>query len=45
MALSLSSRTYVLETGAIVREGASKDLCNDPDINAAYLGGSLKQKC
>ncbi len=44
MALRLSNRTYVLETGAIVKEGASEELCNDPDINAAYLGGS-KQNC
>lgn len=40
MALRLSQRTYILETGAIVKEGQSEELCNDPDINAAYLGGS-----
>jgi branched-chain amino acid transport system ATP-binding protein len=45
MALSLSNRTYVLETGAIVKEGSSDDLCNDPDINAAYLGGKRISNC
>ncbi len=45
MALRLSSRTYVLETGSIVKEGASEDLCNDPDINAAYLGGIKTKNC
>jgi branched-chain amino acid transport system ATP-binding protein len=45
MALRLSNRTYVLETGVIVKEGASEELCNDPDINAAYLGGSIRREC
>lgn len=45
MALRLSNRTYVLETGVIVKEGPSEELCNDPDINAAYLGGSIRREC
>ena len=43
MALSLSDRTYILETGSIVKEGASGELSNDPDISAAYLGGTIKK--
>lgn len=38
-ALLLSNRAYVLQTGSIVKEGASADLLHDPDIEAAYLGG------
>lgn len=38
-ALLLSHRAYVLQTGSIVKEGASADLLHDPDIEAAYLGG------
>ena len=37
-ALGHSDRAYVLETGRIVMEGASKDLANDPRIKEAYLG-------
>lgn len=39
-ALLLSHRGYVLQTGLLVREGASRDLLDDPGITAAYLGGS-----
>lgn len=38
MALSISDRTYVLETGDIVLSGNSKDLLNDPKVKKAYLG-------
>src|SRR5512134_1403553 len=38
MALSISHRAYVLETGTIVLQGASDDLRNDPRVQAAYLG-------
>ena len=38
-ALQLSHRAYVIQTGAIVKEGASKDLLVDPEIEAVYLGG------
>src|SRR5512133_3794973 len=39
MALSISHRGYVLETGRIVIEGKSNDLLNDPQVMKAYLGG------
>jgi branched-chain amino acid transport system ATP-binding protein len=37
-ALGHSDRAYVLETGNIVMEGASRDLAADPRIKEAYLG-------
>ena len=37
-ALLLSHRAYVLQTGHLLKEGLSKDLLNDPEIKAAYLG-------
>ena len=37
-ALLLSHRAYVLQTGRLLKEGNSKDLLQDPDIRAAYLG-------
>ena len=39
MALKLSSRAYVIETGRIVMEGRSEDIANDRNIVKAYLGG------
>ena len=39
MALSVANRAYVLETGEIIKEGAGKDLLDDPDIKKAYLCG------
>lgn len=38
MALAISHRTYVLETGKIVKEGSSKDLADDESVKRAYLG-------
>ena len=38
MALSISDRAYVLETGTISIEGSAKDLLNDPRVKKAYLG-------
>ena len=38
MAMSISHRAYVLETGTIVLRGDSADLRNDPRVQAAYLG-------
>jgi branched-chain amino acid transport system ATP-binding protein len=38
MALSISGRTYVLETGRIALSGDSKKLLNDESIKKAYLG-------
>jgi branched-chain amino acid transport system ATP-binding protein len=37
-ALLLSHRSYVLQTGTIVREGRSSDLLKDSTIKGAYLG-------
>jgi branched-chain amino acid transport system ATP-binding protein len=39
MALSISHRGYVMETGRIVLQGPAKDLLRDPQVQAAYLGG------
>lgn len=38
IALSVSDRTYVLETGAIAMEGPSKELAEDDRVRKAYLG-------
>lgn len=38
MALSISHRAYVLETGSISMSGNAKDLANDPRVKKAYLG-------
>lgn len=38
MALKNSTYAYILETGRIVREGASAELLRDPAIEEAYLG-------
>lgn len=37
-ALSISNYTYVLENGAITRQGKSSELIGDPTISKAYLG-------
>ena len=39
LALKISHRAYVLETGNIALEGDSKDLLNDEHVRKAYLGG------
>ncbi len=38
MALKLSSRAYVLETGRVALEGASAELANDEEVRKLYLG-------
>lgn len=38
MALSISNRAYVLETGRIVLEGDANEIKNNPQVKAAYLG-------
>ena len=38
MALSISHRAYVLETGTITIQGDARDLLNDPRVKKAYLG-------
>lgn len=39
MALKISTRAYVVETGKITLSGSGKDLLDDPRIVASYLGG------
>ncbi len=38
MALTVSDRAYVIESGQLVRTGASAALAHDPAIQTAYLG-------
>ncbi|MHC1784003.1 MAG: ABC transporter ATP-binding protein [Anaerolineaceae bacterium] len=38
MALSISHRAYVLETGRIVLQGKSEEVKNNPQVKSAYLG-------
>jgi branched-chain amino acid transport system ATP-binding protein len=38
MALEISDRAYVLETGNIIMQGDAKQLAKDPRVKAAYLG-------
>ena len=38
LALELSSRAYVMESGKITLSGAACDLLHDPKVRAAYLG-------
>jgi branched-chain amino acid transport system ATP-binding protein len=38
MALSIANRGYVLETGRIVLEGQARELLENPQVRAAYLG-------
>jgi branched-chain amino acid transport system ATP-binding protein len=38
MALRVSNRAYVIETGKIVLQGNSEKLINDENIKKAYLG-------
>ena len=40
MALLVADRGYVLETGNLIVEGSPKDLHNNEQVRAAYLGGS-----
>lgn len=39
MALEISSRGYVLETGRVILTAPSSSLRNDPKVRSAYLGG------
>jgi len=38
LALAVADRGYVLESGRIIRDGASAALVEDPELEAAYLG-------
>jgi branched-chain amino acid transport system ATP-binding protein len=39
MALTVADRAYVLESGRIRLEGDARDLLENADVKAAYLGG------
>ena len=39
MALSISNRAYVLETGLISLEGSARELLDNEQVKQAYLGG------
>jgi len=39
MALTIAHRAYVLQSGQVVKTGDAKQLLEDPDVKAAYLGG------
>ena len=39
MALSISNRAYVLETGSVVLSGSGQELLESDEIQKAYLGG------
>jgi branched-chain amino acid transport system ATP-binding protein len=41
MALKTAQRAYLLERGAVVLEGPSAQLAEDPRVRAAYLGGEV----
>ena len=43
LAFSLCERAYVLETGRIVLDGASRDLEGRSEVRSAYLGGSREE--
>jgi len=38
LALSIASRSYVLETGEIILEGLAKEVLQNPEVRKAYLG-------
>jgi len=37
-ALAIASRAYVLETGEVTLSGSARDLADNPEVKAAYLG-------
>jgi branched-chain amino acid transport system ATP-binding protein len=39
MALAISHRGYVLETGAVILEGSASELAGNDLVRQAYLGG------
>lgn len=44
MALKIANWAYVLETGSITMQGTGKELLENPDIKAAYLGKKKSDK-
>jgi len=43
MALTVADRGYVFETGQIVLEGTAKELCDNPEVQRAYLGKEYRR--
>ena len=43
LAFSLCDRAYVVETGRVVLEGASRDLEGRSEVRSAYLGGEAEE--
>jgi branched-chain amino acid transport system ATP-binding protein len=41
-ALQVADRAYVLETGRIVKSALARQLLDDPEVRAAYLGGGAQ---
>ncbi len=39
MALSVANTAYVIQTGAVIKQGPAKELLADADVRKAYLGG------
>ena len=44
LAFSLCERAYVVETGRVVLEGASRDLEGRSEVRSAYLGGEAEER-
>jgi branched-chain amino acid transport system ATP-binding protein len=44
LAFSLCDRAYVLETGRVALEGASRDLAGRDEVRRAYLGGPSEEQ-
>jgi branched-chain amino acid transport system ATP-binding protein len=42
-AFKISNRTYVIETGRVVLQGASKELLHNREVKRAYLGREYKE--
>jgi branched-chain amino acid transport system ATP-binding protein len=43
LALEISERAYVMESGRITASGTGRELLNDPKVRSAYLGEELDQ--
>ena len=43
MALKVSTRAYLMETGRIVAEGLTTELATDSRVKEAYLGGTCQE--
>jgi len=42
-AFKISNRTYVIETGRVVLQGASEELLHNREVKRAYLGREYKE--